>query len=110
MNICGIEISENANVEFFGSPLGLPLSRVARLYVRNNETSAMIHVKEYESGLRDPETGENDLLNGVICKIKFIERMDQKTDKDEALAEVISGEFKRTILFLKLEKEGLHIF
>jgi len=110
MNICGMEIPDNANVEFFGSPLGLDPSRVARLYVRNNGTSKMFHVKEYESGLRNPETGENDGLNGVICRIKFIENMDRNTDKDGAFAEVIFGEFKGTILFLKLEKEGSHIF
>jgi len=110
MNICGMEIPDNANVEFFGSPFGLDPSRVARLYVRSNGTNAMIHVTEYESGLRNPEFGENDSLNGVICKIKFIERMDQNKNGDEVLAEVTSGEFKGTILSLRLKKEGLHIF
>jgi len=108
MNICGMEIPDNANVEFFGSPLGLNLSRVARLNMRNNGTKAMIHVTEFTSGLKDFE--ENDLLNGVICKIKFIERINQdksmNQDKGELLAEIISGEFKGTILFLKLDKEG----
>jgi len=112
MNIRGIEIPDNANVEFFGSPLGLDLSRVARLYARNNGTSAMIHVTEFTSGLEDFE--ENDPLNGVICKIKFIERMNQdksmNQDKEELLAEIISGEFKGTILFLKLDKEGWYVF
>lgn len=110
MNIGGIEIPDNATIEFFGSPFGLDLSRVARLYVRNNGTSKMFHVKEFESSLRNPESGENDLLNGVICRIKFIENMDRNTDEDGAFAEVISGEFKGTILFLKLEKEGSYVF
>lgn len=99
MRVCGIEIPDTANCGFFGSPFGMDHSRVARLYVYNdNCRSKVYHITELLS-----ELDENDLA-AEKCKIKFIEN--QNGNKEMACAEIISGEFKGTLLFFKIQKEN----
>ena len=99
MKVCGIEISEKAECEFFGSPLGTDLSRTARLYIHNNRThSRLYHITELETGLNLDD--END-LGAERCSIKFIES--QNGNQDRACAEITSGKFKGTFLFFKIE-------
>ena len=99
MNICGIEIPDNAKCEFFGSPYGTDLSRIARLYVYNGNCRPKIyHITELVS-----ELNENDLA-AERCRIEFIEN--QNGNQKCTMAEITSGEFKGTLLFLKIQKEN----
>ena len=101
MKVCGIEISENAECEFFGSPFGTDLSRAARLYVHNNSTrSKLYHITALETELNLDD--END-LGAERCSIKFVES--QNGNQNRAYAEITSGKFKGTFLFFKIENE-----
>ena len=99
MKVDGIEIPDNAKCEFFGSPYGTDLSRVARLYVHNGTCRPeRYHIIELSS-----ELDENDLA-AERCKIEFVEN--QNGNEEGVYAEITSGKFKGIVLFLKIQKEN----
>lgn len=101
MKVDGIEISNNAKCTLIGWPYGTDLSRVARIHISTNgERPKVYHLSELASGLKD----ENALM-GEVCSIKFIKKQNGEENEEGAMAEIVSGQFKGEIIFLKIKKE-----
>lgn len=105
MKVDGIEIPETAECTLIGWPYGPDLSKVARLKVKNNEISKTFDLVELTSELKD-EYGLDNALMGEVCKISFIEKENGKQDEEGTMAEIISGQYKKTFIFLKIKKES----
>jgi len=102
MLIDGIEISETAECTLIGWPYGSDLSKVARLKVKNNETSKIYDLTKLASELKD-DFGLDNALMGEICTISFIKKENGESEEG-AMAQIISGQYKNSFIFLKIKK------
>ena len=110
MNICGIEIPNDATLRIKNWPYGPDISVVARLFIFNNDRyPEIISITELSSDL-----GEEELLTEEF-RIKFTKKkydqgsmlaeiVPKDDQEDGTFAEIVSGPFKRTLLFLKFKK------
>ena len=104
MKIHGIEISEQADCKIKNWPFGPSLSVIARLFVFNNdEYPQIIPITELSSDLEkgEGEEGEEKLLTEEFF-VKFLEKPGADQE-DGTFAEIISGQFAGTFLFLRFK-------
>jgi hypothetical protein len=102
MNICGIEISDNALCKIKNWPYGPDTSVVARLFVFNGGYPKIIFITELSSDLG--EKGEEKLLTEEFS-VRLLEKPGADQE-DGIFAEISSGKFEGTLIFIKFKREN----